>query len=286
MQNDNERKVFSMNGKTARFFLTALAALTALSWASRVRAVEVSDEAFANAATHIQGICCDEEAVYLVSANAIFKVDWTGKLLCWKEAPWHSGDPALHDGKLYVSMSSDEGIGLYEYDTDLNLLRKIDLAESHRTDGIAFLGDHLFIGGPSPKEEHSTARVVEYDADFNFVAEHQVDFGAKIAYGTQTAVAWNDSIIFGFYRDDRAVKYNTLRVDRQMNVLDRYEQVVSTGIDLAPGSRQGDDPSRPRFLVCRSRGQKDNLTIDLRWFELYDGVFHEIPEPATEPAEK
>ncbi|MBQ1456281.1 MAG: hypothetical protein IIZ25_10620 [Thermoguttaceae bacterium] len=275
-----------MNGKTARFFLTALAALTALSWASRVRAIEVSDEAFANAATHIQGICCDEEAVYLVSANAIFKVDWTGKLLCWKEAPWHSGDPTLHGGKLYVSMSSDEGIGLYEYDTDLNLLRKIDLAESHRTDGIAFLGDHLFIGGPSPKEEHSTARVVEYDADFNFVAEHEVDFGAKISYGTQTAVAWNDSIIFGFYRDDRAVKYNTLRVDRQMNVLDRYEQVVSTGIDLAPGSRQGDDPSRPRFLVCRSRGQKDNLTIDLRWYELRDGEFHEIPEPAAEPIEK
>ncbi|MBO7723725.1 MAG: hypothetical protein J6S27_08040, partial [Thermoguttaceae bacterium] len=115
-----------MNGKMTRFFLTFLAVLTALLWVSRVRAIEVSDEAFANAATHIQGICCDEDAVYLVSANAIFKVDWTGKLLCWTNAPVHSGDPALHGGKLYVSMSSSEGIGLYEYDTDLNLLRKID----------------------------------------------------------------------------------------------------------------------------------------------------------------
>ena len=270
-----------MNGKMTRFFLTFLAVLTALLWVSRVRAIEVSDEAFANAATHIQGICCDEDAVYLVSANAIFKVDWTGKLLCWREAPWHSGDPALHNGKLYVSMSCEEHIGLFEYDTDLNLLRKIDLTESRGTDGVTFLGDHLFLGGPSTGEEHSVDRVAEYDADFNFVAEYKIDFGASIHYGTQTAAAWNDSIIFGFYRKDPTVTYNTLRVDRQMNVLDRYELDVSTGIDLAPASRQGDDPSRPRFLVCRSEGEGKNLVIDLRWYELRDGAFHEIPEPAA-----
>ena len=270
-----------MNDKIARFFPMFLMVLTVLLCVSRACAIEVSDEAFANASTHIQGICCDEDAIYLVSANAIFKIDWTGRLLCWTNAPVHSGDPALHGGKLYVSMSSSEGIGLYEYDTDLNLLRKIDLAESHGTDGVTFLNDHLFIGGPSTWEDHTIDRVAEYDADFNFVAEYKIDFGAKIICGTQTAAAWNDSLIFGFYRNDPTVTYNTLRVDRQMNVLDRYELDVSTGIDLVPASRQGDDPSRPRFLVCRSEGEGKNLVIDLRWYELRDGKFHDIPEPAA-----
>lgn len=267
-----------------RILLTFLLSLTILSCGLSIQAGEIGDpalviddEAFNNASTHIQGICCDEEAIYLVSANSVFKVDWTGKLLCWTEAPEHSGDPALHDGKLYVSMSYSEGIGLFEYDTDLNLLRKIPLTGSPGTDGITFLGDHLFIGGPDIGGEHTKARVAEFDADFNFVAEHFVDFGAKISYGTQTAVAWNDSIIFGFYRNDSRVKYNALRVDREMNVLERYNLDVSTGIDLAPASRQGSDPNCPRFLVCHSSGARETLKIDLRWCELRNGQLQEVP---------
>ena len=81
--------------------------------------VNTTPGALKEGTAHVQGICCNEEAIFVVFANYIYKLDWSGNVDKSVPATKHSGDPCIVNDKLYVSMSCDEQIAVFEYDLDL-----------------------------------------------------------------------------------------------------------------------------------------------------------------------
>ena len=157
--------------------------------------IQTEPGAFEKAEAHIQGVCCDEDAIYATFLNYIYKLDWSGKVLKSVPADSHSGDPCLANGKLYVSMSSKNGYAVYEYDLDLNLLRKIKCENVPACDGIAYWNDQFFIGGPSGAEAHEINPLNVFDKDFNLIRRYEINFGAKTFYGPQSITACRDAIL-------------------------------------------------------------------------------------------
>ena len=216
---------------------------------------------------HVQGICCDEDAIYAVFTNAVYKIDWNGDVVKSVSAPQHSGDPCLANGKLYVSMSCDEGVALYEYDLDLNLTRKIKLEDCPAADGVAYLNGKFYVGGPSTYEPHKDNLTLVYDSDFNLIQKTNVNFDVETHYGPQSIAAWNDEIFIAFYPRDDAPKVTlrSLCVDERLKNVASFTIDGSTGWQPAPDSKQSKDKDKPLFLLGRTAKVDGKTVVKLIW---------------------
>ena len=226
------------------------------------------------AQTHVQGICCDEDAVYAVFQNIVYKLDWNGRVLRAVDAPVHAGDPCLADGKVIVAMSTSDGVALCEYDLDLNLLRKIKLENGPATDGAAMLDGKFYCGGPSMRETHTRNRLLVYDREFNFLQEVWLDFGVPTSYGFQSIAASEKlGLLFAaFYLDDNAAPEDAPRsiwFDKDFKILGTTRLDGANGWTIAPESRQpGGDLLR--FLVARTEKIDGKTVAAFYWFD-FDG---------------
>lgn len=229
-------------------------------------------DAFQEARGHIQGICCDEEAIFVVFANYIYKLDWNGNVLEKTQAVSHSGDPCIAKGKLYVSMSSEDRFGVYEYDLNLNLLRKIKLENVPACDGIAYLNGCFYIGGPSPQDPHSVNPLNVYDEDFQLIAHYDVDFGTKTNYGPQSIASCRNVLLVAYYAIvDPKKPARSAIINRQGEVVGTSALDGSTGWYAAPESMQPDPKSFTRLLVAKQVPKKSWQTqARFRWYD-FDG---------------
>ena len=231
------------------------------------------------AESHVQGICCDKEGIYLVFSNYIFKIDWNGKVLRSAEAEKHSGDPCMVNGRLYVAMSAESGCGVYEYTPDLILARRWKLEGASATDGIAYLGGRFYIGGPSTVEPHASNLVVVYDSEFNLLERLQVDYGQETVYGPQAMEAWNGSLFFSFYNPE-GTELHMCRTDSNLNILGTFPLNASNGIALAPAPFQGmESGAPPRFIVAATEQSEGKTIAVIRWYEFRDDGFFDITVP-------
>ena len=69
----------------------------------------VFEDVFDPGASHVQGACCSDDAVYLTQRTALYKFGWDGKLLAKVAVTNHTGDICFHDGKVYTSVCLYEG---------------------------------------------------------------------------------------------------------------------------------------------------------------------------------
>ena len=86
-------------------FLSALGSALMLYAAvpEKIPAV-VFEDVFDPGASHVQGACCSDDAVYLTQRTALYKFGWDGKLLAKVAVTNHTGDICFHDGKVYTSV--------------------------------------------------------------------------------------------------------------------------------------------------------------------------------------
>ncbi len=254
-----------------------LASFSAAADENPLKEVRTAPEALALGKSHVQGICCSEDAVFLSFENALFKIDWNGNLMKSAEVQPHAGDLTLVDGHIFVSMSEPEGFGVFEFDEDLKLIEKYKLEATSATDGIAFLNGHFFIGGPSVGNiPHLDNRVSEFDRGFNLVKEMTVNCGEPTLYGTQAIKSWKGSLIMAFYVPEGS-DFLSVRTEPCMRVVEKYRLFTANGITSAPPSKQNDSGSR--FLVAETEYTADKKPIAvLSWFELRDGAFVNVTD--------
>ncbi len=227
--------------------------------------------AFRNASAHVQGICCDDEALYVVFENYVYKLDWTGSVLRSTAAPSHSGDACLANGRLYVSMSTSDGSALYEYDRDLQLLRKLKLERCPGCDGVEYFDGRFYIGGPSTVEPHLKNLVLVYDAEFNLVDEGEVDFGTPTVYGPQAITSAQGRLLFAFYPTEDAAS-NALRAawtDKALSTLGASSFDAANGWAVAPKRFQRSTLST-RLIVARTETLDGETALTLRAVD-FDG---------------
>lgn len=242
-----------------------------------LKEIRTSPDALASADAHIQGISCNDDAIFVSFKNMIFKIDWLGNVLKSVSVQPHAGDLTCVDGHIFVSMSEPEKHGVFEYDSELNLLKKYKLENTSATDGIAFLNGNFFIGGPSiGQTPHFDNRVCRFDRKFNLVQEMFVNFGVPTHYGTQAIEAYGGTLFMAFYVADDA-EIQTIRTDDQMRIIEKYPLFTGNGIVRVPPSKQNRD--NPLFLVARTENTKEgNPVAILRWFELDEGNFIDITD--------
>ncbi|MGI5830949.1 MAG: hypothetical protein ACOX6D_00220 [Thermoguttaceae bacterium] len=259
------------------FFLWLAGGSAALSAAEPLKEIRTAPEALAGAESHVQGICCSEDAIFLLFRNRICKIDWEGNLVKTAEVQSHAGDPTYVDGQIFVSMSEPEGHAIFVFDEELNLTDRIKLEKTGAADGIAFMNGHFFVGGPSVgRTPHFENRVNVFDADFHLIREMNVNFGSPTHYGTQAIEAYDGTLLMAFYVP-KDVETQTIRTDPQMNVLERYPVFAANGIALAPRTRQRG--KSPRFLLCTTEytSEKHPIAV-LRWYTLKRGELVDITE--------
>ena len=253
-------------------FLSSCGEIVGASEPVEPKEIKTEPGAFKDAAAHVQGICCDENAIYVVFSNYIYKLDWSGKTLRSVPAVSHSGDPCLAMGKLYVSMSSEDACAVYEYDLELNLLRKIKIPECPACDGIAFLDGRFYTGGPSPSTPHEDNPLNIFDERFKRLSHHEISFGAKTNYGPQSIASCRGVLLIAFYAVDKTQGApRGAIVNSDGGVLGVTELDGSNGWYALPESMQPNPKEFTRLLVARTDEKQDGQTSAcFRWVD-FDG---------------
>lgn len=232
--------------------------------------------------SHIQGIACTDDAIYLSEIEGLIKLDWSGKVLKRVEARRHMGGITVHDGKLYGTLGKtkdpNEGLGgtpyIQVFDAqDLTQLGEdVHVPSAPGIDGIAFLGDSFYVGGGRRVKAGVVSNtVVKLDRDLNFVKDANLDRGWATEYGVQN-VAAADGKIWLFFYPAAATDPTCVVVDEDLNFLFAPDFLAGNGVDALP-PRFGKS-KHPRFLVCRTLGVVGSEILppqaELRFVEVVD----------------
>ena len=192
-------------------------------------------------AGHLQGLATDGKAIYWSFSKDLVKTDFAGNLLGKVKIPHHGGGPCWSNGKLYVPVCGSgfnrkpkPGVVpknfVYVFDPELKLLEKRHIPETEfGAGGMAAKDGHFFIVGGRPAELPGNT-VYEYDADFDLVRRHELDFDSN--KGIQTVNYFRGRWYFGCY----GIKGRTVVADEEFRVLRRVRPSSSFGmIPLAEG---------------------------------------------------
>ena len=207
---------------------------------------------------HVQGFCADDNAIYVSQMIQLTKFDWRGKFIKKVDAPSHTGDICVYDGKLYAAVASwgpnvpkdaPKG-GIYEYDTDLNFLRKVDFDQG--LDGITVIDGVIYAGfGPNPMAGHLTNRFIRVDAKtLKTIDVKEVCYGVKTAFGCQNATTDGNVLYAIFYNGESPL----VVLDRNVDLLSvpdasALHRSCGEGFERVPASRAG---GRDLFMRLRT----------------------------------
>jgi len=228
---------------------------------------------------HCQGLCCDDEFLYISFTSAIIKVDYQGRLIAETAIPSHAGDLCLVEDKIYVAQAlrgtTRNGGYAVVLDKDLQILQSIPLPRTPKPGCIAYLDGFFYLDNDAfGREPHPINHVHKYDRDFNFLQQYEVAIG-DTKYGAQTMTAQQGSLWMGYYSQTRLVQ---TAPDLQVRIK-LPSPNCSEGLCAAPPRLSG---KNPRFLVANNLNRKDEqerrlfgTLISLQEFR--DGTFVILP---------
>jgi len=228
--------------------------------------------------SHCQGICCDDEFIYISFTTAIIKVDYQGQLQAETAIPTHAGDLCLVEDKIYIAQAlRGEKTGGFAVvmDKNLQLLQNIPLSHSPKPGCITYLDGCFYLDNDTfGKAHHPINHVHKYSREFKFLQSYEVAIG-DTQYGAQTITAQQGSLWMGYYSKTRLVQ-----TDPELKVLAKFSQpYCAEGLCTAPPRLAS---SNPRFLIASNRNRKDEQ--DRRLFgtlitlhEFRDGEFVVLP---------
>jgi len=207
---------------------------------------------------HVQGFCADDDYIYVSQMIQLTKFDWKGNCVKKVEAPSHTGDICVQDGRLYAAVAAwgpgarkdgPKG-GIYEYDTDLNFLRKVEFDQG--LDGIAVIDGVIYAGyGPNPMAGHLTNRFIRVDAKtLKTIDVKEVCYGAQTAFGCQNAASDGKDLFAIFYNGEKPLAV----FDRELNLksvpdASSFHRSCGEGFERVPASRAG---GRDLFMRLRT----------------------------------
>ena len=233
-------------------------------------------------ATHIQGACCSDKAVYLSHQLGLIKIGWDGKVIKTVTAPNHLGDIAYANGKIYGAfvlrdVKPGEKQGLVRvWDENLNMVDEKRFTEP--LDGIAVLADNIYIGVDRwGHKKHPLCCVKRLGLNLEEKDNVDVDLGYEIYFGVQTMATDGKDLFFGNYGWTSVVS-----ADLKKN--EKVKLYCGEGFDLVPKSITKSD--RKIFFVVRPMNgnwkgwrmdpKKNPPQIRLDFFEFKDGKFIDI----------
>ena len=250
----------------------------------------VFEDVFDPSASHVQGACCSDDAVYLTQRTALYKFGWDGKLLAKVAVTNHTGYICFHDGKVYTSVCLYEGENrgrIQVFDgKDLSFVRESP-GFPRPADGIAYIDGVFYVGLGSnfarPPEPHPVNWVCRFDAKTLRPLEEKRDFnyGYLTRFGVQDIATDGKRLFIAFY----AVKGAPAVVvtDTDWNILQKVSGfTASNGLDLLPARLRGD---KLRFFKVttsspprRDNPSKKGIGASLSFYEYKDGAFIDITE--------
>jgi len=198
----------------------------------------ISNDTFKYAG-HLQGLSCDENAIYWSFTDRILKTDWNGKEIAEVPIDSHSGDCCLVNGKLYFSVllrdrkkvaQKGGNSWIYVMSTDLKLLKTIPVPEAKNPDGITWLDGTFYIASDVVGHDlHSSNPIICYDENFKFKKRYILKTGADTRYGVQTMTTYKDQLLISNYSSKP-----TFLISKDCNVLKQFTIDGSTGIHPVP----------------------------------------------------
>ena len=175
---------------------------------------------------HIQGLCATQDAIYLGCNQNIVKLDWSGKEVKRVDAPNHTGDLCVYNGKIYSSVACKAPKGssnhygyIVEYTADLEETRRVKF--DIRLDGIAELGGYFYcgVGGMGSKYE-SPDKIAKIKADFSGKPEiFDIDCNVPTMFGPQAICSNGKQLFLSYYaKCDLSTVYNAdLTLDKVLD---------------------------------------------------------------------
>ena len=198
---------------------------------------------------HVQGMCVSEKALYFVMHNQIVKTDWMGCPLKSVEAPKHSGDVCMWNGKLYVAFCEPGGSKaankgrIMVYDEELNFLKETRFARP--ADGITCMDGVLYVGlGPGGTKEapYRGCWYGKFDAETlaPLCEPFRIDHGYDCCAGVQNMATDGKFLYVSYYTpEETACTPDFIKFDRDFNVLGAHRFGYRQGLDVVPCGTPG-----------------------------------------------
>ena len=238
----------------------AAVAVCGLTWGAELFGTKFDLD---SGASHVQGICCSDEAVYFSQDKFLYKCDWAGNLVRKVAAVNHTGDLCWSEGRLYASicLRKPEPGGelgfIIVYDGDLNEVRR-SKPFMRPADGIVRLGDVLYVGlgsnTPDPPKPHRKNFFAKFDLKtLEMIGEMKsVDYGFETRFGVQDVATDGKNLLLMFYGVGDGpwaaiadTDFNLIRPVRGFT--------ACNGLDPLPASRGGDGKTYLRATTVDRR---------------------------------
>ena len=234
---------------------------------------------------HVQGITADETGIYCSFSRELLKVDFAGKTLFRRPAPFHSGDTTTDGEKIYVSVNlSDKELAekygarccIFIYDRNCELLEVKPMKNLSGIDGIVFINGKFYIGlnylGSQLRTENKIAIL---DRNFNLLKIATVTIGKNTKFGPQTLNNFRGKLIAGFYGGgNNSFIYDLEELNNSDTVvkpIGAFPENTTVGFSLVPEKIAKDET----FIVARNRRQFNEKAKRFRF-----GIrFHFRPAP-------
>ena len=236
-----------MRVKTRCAVWAAAVAVRAMTWGAELFSTTFDLDP---GASHVQGICCSDEAVYFSQDKFLYKCDWRGNLVRKVAAVNHTGDLCWSEGRLYASIclrkpepGGEKGF-IIVYDGDLDEVRR-SKPFMRPADGIVRLGNTLYVGlgsnTPDPPKPHRKNFFAKFDPKtLEMVGQMQsVDYGFETRFGVQDIATDGKRLLCMFYGVGDGPW--TAIVDTDFNLIRPVRDFMAcNGLDLLPASHGGD----------------------------------------------
>lgn len=208
---------------------------------------------------HLQGVASNRtDAIFWTFTTTLVKTDLQGRLRAKAGTLLHLGDPAWHDGKVYVPACSawdrpTDDSKVYVYDAaDLKIIARIPLPDiQYGAGGIAYYAGHFFIVGGAPPESRENF-VYEYDGEFHPVKTHIIPSG-KTSLGVQNIGHFDGGFWLGCYGNILIKLDDSCKMTGQYKADTGYGLEAWEGTDVLVGGTESRDEGKSKRWRGRVR---------------------------------
>lgn len=219
---------------------------------------------------HVQGITADETGIYCSFAYEFLKLDFAGKTLIRRPAPFHSGDTTTDGEKIYVSVNlSDKQLAekygsrccIFIYDRNCELQEVKPLKNLPGIDGIVFINGKFYIGLNYLSSQLRTEnKIAILDRNFDLIKIATVTIGKNTKFGPQTLNNFRGKLMAGFYGGrGKTFIYDLKELessDAVVKPIGIFPEDTTVGCVLLPESVAKEET----FIIARNRRKYNEQT--------------------------